>query len=229
MHAKKEWPGLDAQFPQALRQLHGIHPQCFVKQETVYPVDIYCPRLFNRQLDFRNIFQHARVAGGDSALAGHYFFHPFDLSAPQSGLEIGQAEVVTQLVMQKSLLFLKAEVAQAAGPFGQLSCSHQHHTTLTGRHQLVGVEAESAYIAQAAAPLPLVFGTMHFRRILDDDQLVPAGDIQDRVHVSRMAVDVHHQDRFATRCNPGLDLPGIHLPGTWIRIHQHRYAAGTYH
>ena len=94
---------------------------------------------------------------------------------------------------------LEAEVAQAAAALGQAVVVGDDHAALAGGDMLVGVEAEGADVAEAAAGPSLVGLAMHLGGVLDDLQAVLPRDVQQRVHIHRQAVDMHHHDGLGAR------------------------------
>ena len=67
-----------------------------------------------------------------------------------------------------------------------------------------------------------VFRAVRLRRVLDDDKSMAAGDVHDRVHVRRLPVEVHGQDRLCSRRNGGLNRRWIHRERTRLNIDQNR-------
>ena len=49
-----------------------------------------------------------------------------------------------------------------------------------------------------------------------------ARDLQDRVHVARLAAEVHRQDRLGAGRDSCLDLRGVEVQGRGLAVHQHR-------
>ena len=59
---------------------------------------------------------------------------------------------------------------------------------------LSGVEAEATGVAEQACPAPFVFGSMSLRRVFDHKQSAGTRNLQDRIHVCRLAEKVHGND-----------------------------------
>jgi hypothetical protein len=55
-------------------------------------------------------------------------------------------------------------------------------------------------------------------RILDHDQVAALRDFHDRIHVGRLAVQMHRHDRARPRCYARFDLVDIHRAGDGIDI-----------
>ncbi len=74
---------------------------------------------------------------------------------------------------------------------------------------------------------PFVFRAVRLRGIFDHDQSVPPRYFHDRVHVGRLAVEMHGQDRLGAGRDRGLDRGRIHGERARIDIHQHRPRSGV--
>ena len=59
-----------------------------------------------------------------------------------------------------------------------------------GSEVLAGIEAETASRAQRAGLPVFIGGAVGLAGVFDDDKLVLPGDLEDRVHVGRLAVEV---------------------------------------
>ncbi len=84
-----------------------------------------------------------------------------------------------------------------------------HAALAVGTEVLAGIEAEAAHVAEAADATALVLGAVRLAGILDHDQAVAARDLEDRIHVGRLAVQVHRDDGLGARGDRRLDAwPG---------------------
>jgi hypothetical protein len=139
--------------------------------------------------------------------------------------------------MHESPFRLETEIAQAAAAFGQLSVIGQHHPPFAGSYQLVGVEAEDAYIAKTSALPSTVQLTMHLGRIFNDRKPIPVGKRQQRIHINRQPIGMNRHYRFYSSVSFPLNLifqkfsqlAYIHIPGLRIRIHKKGNAAISNH
>ncbi len=101
-----------------------------------------------------------------------------------------------------------------------------HHAALAARAEVLArIEAEAAEVAEAAAAAALVLGAVGLRGVLDDDQAALPRDGEDRVHVGRLAVEVHRDDRLRARRDGGLELRRVHRVGARVNVHQPRARA----
>ena len=133
--------------------------------------------------------------------------------------------------MQEAALGLEGEVAEAAQPIGELLVIGQDHAALAGRHELVGVEAEAAELAEAAASPPAFAAIVAADRYSAPcasaaSSMIASpccpGEPEDRVHVHRMPVDVDRHDGPRPAGDPGLDLRDVHAPGLRVGVDQDR-------
>ena len=120
-----------------------------------------------------------------------------------------------------------AVVAQPADARQQRGIAPGDHAAVAVAAQvLAGIEAEARQIAQAAAAPAVMLGRVRLRRVLDHPQAVPPGDGQDRVHVGRLAVEMHRHDGPRARRDRRLDLGRIQVVGIGRNVDKHRRRAG---
>ena len=62
---------------------------------------------------------------------------------------------------------------------------------------------------EAADATAAVLGAVRLGRVLDHDQAVPPRDRQDRIHVGRLPVQVHREDRLGALGDRRLEPGGI--------------------
>ena len=60
---------------------------------------------------------------------------------------------------------------------------------------------------------------MGFGGVFDDHQVMPPGNITERLHIHRMPINVDRHYGPGARSDFSLDLPDIHAPGARITIH----------
>ena len=168
----------------------------------------------------------------------HGVVDALELGDAERRLQVRQPQVAAQLLVQEASSLPEAEIAERAQTLGEGVVVGQHHAALTGRDQLVGVEAEGAQRPEAAAAPPRrargratreVFGAVRFGGVLDDREAVRLGELEHRVHVDRVAVDVDGHDRPRARADPRRDLDPIHAPRLRIAVDEHGYGARVQH
>jgi hypothetical protein len=99
--------------------------------------------------------------------------------------------------MNRSGTPVQAMLAFHKIPPSQLIVVRDDHTTLAGGgDQLVFPEAEAANISDSADDATLIHRAMRLCSIFDNMQVVAAGNIQDGIHVSGQAVEVHRDNGF---------------------------------
>ena len=74
------------------------------------------------------------------------------------------------------------------------------------------VEAEASGRAHAAGLASFVFSADCVTGILDDRNVVPFGDGEDRVHVATLAIEVHGKNGFGVRGDLRFELSRIEMP-----------------
>src|SRR5215470_12317041 len=115
-----------------------------------------------------------------------------------------------------------AEVADRPHSIGELGVLGDDHAALAGRDDLVGVQTEAAHAAEPADPTPLVTRAGGLGRVLDNDEPVSGGQLEQRVEVHRMAEEVHEKNGSGSRCEPLLDLSRLEVVGSGIDIGKDR-------
>ena len=119
-----------------------------------------------------------------------------------------------------------AAVAQERDPSRQFRIIADDSTGLAiSPEVLARVETEAAEIADRARAAAAPFCAVRLRRVLDDNELVPARDGHDRIHVGHLPVKMHRQNDFRPGRDRCLDLRRVHRPGVGIDIHEDRLGA----
>jgi len=85
--------------------------------------------------------------------------------------------------------------------------ARDHHASVAGRHLLRLLVAEAADVAHSAGQVPFVAGKVGLSAVLDDPQVAPPRQGQDRVEVSRLAEEV--DDDHGARLGADLPLDGF--------------------
>ena len=129
--------------------------------------------------------------------------------------------VVADLGVEEAAVGPEGHVAVGADPLGQCVVVGDDHPALTGRDDLVRVEAEAADVAEAARAPVANGGAVRLGRILDHREPVPLRNRAERVHIDRVPVDVHRHHSAGARRDPALDLVRVHAPGARVAVHEH--------
>ena len=117
---------------------------------------------------------------------------------------------------------LVGERAQERGERGVVG---RDHAALARRHLLVGVEGEDRRGARAADLAAAVLAADGLAGVLDDRQPVLLRDRAERVHVARVAEDVHWEDGPCARRDRGLDGGRVEHVGLGIDVGEDRRRA----
>lgn len=113
----------------------------------------------------------------------------------------------------------RAVIAQQHHPRGETRVIGRDRARIAKRAKvLAGIETPADDIAMRADAPALVSRTMGLRGILDHAQAVTAGDVEDRVQIGRLAIEMHGQQRAGSRGNRGLDACGVDIMGGGIRL-----------
>src|SRR5205823_5257647 len=141
-----------------------------------------------------------RVPPEDPALGVDQRVHALELTETDRGLHVRHAVLPAGLADPE--VALVAETPDVARALVELIVIGQQHPALAGDDQLGALEAEAAGIAEAAGPPSGGLGADRRRRVLDDSQVVLAGDPADLIHLGSMAVEVyrHHGPRAIGDC-----------------------------
>src|ERR1700693_1187260 len=120
---------------------------------------------------------------------------------------------------------LFAPISQAADGSSIFGIVGGNQSTFAGRAKVLGgVEAEAANVADASGTPATIFGAMRLRHVFDHHQFVPAGDVQDRIHIRGLAVEMYRQNSASAFGDGGFDLPDVDVkcPGIDVDIDRGR-------
>ena len=110
-------------------------------------------------------------------------------------------------------------VAQHTELLGERVVVRGHRAALTARTEVLArVEAEAGERTEAADPASLVLGAVRLRGVLDHHQTVALGDLEDRVHLRRLAVEVHRHDGSGALGDRRLDGLRVHVVGGRVDV-----------
>jgi hypothetical protein len=101
---------------------------------------------------------------------------------------------------------LLAPAAQRSDAPGHLRVARHDSPTLAVCAEILsGIEAETGHRAHRAAAAPAILGTVCLRSVLDHREAPPLRDLENRIHVGRLAVQVHGDDRLRPGCDRRLE------------------------
>jgi hypothetical protein len=95
------------------------------------------------------------------------------------------------------------------------------HPTLARRELLVRIEGEDARRAVGAEGSTAILGAERLARVVDQRKAVAAGDRAELVELTRVAVDVHGDDRLRPLGDRGLDGGGIEIERPPVDVGEH--------
>ena len=108
----------------------------------------------------------------------------------------------------------------AVGPFRVVG--HDHPGVAKAAEVLRWIKAQTTHGAEAASPFPLVLAPQRLGSVLDHDQIVPLGNLPDRLHVVRLAEQVDRQDGSRPRCDLAFDLDRVEVERDRVDIDEDR-------
>ncbi len=102
--------------------------------------------------------------------------------------------------------------AQVLALLVELRIARHNHAAFSHREVLVGEKAPGRHIAKGTELAALVGAAIRMRRILDELEIMPLANIDNRIHIAGIARIVHNHHRLRARRNLGLDIRWIHRP-----------------
>ena len=146
------------------------------------------------------------VARGDLGARGEDLLEALGLREADGGRELVHAVVEAEAVVLEPVARVRAAlVRERAHLRGERGVVGRDHAALPRRHLLVGVEREHRGRAGAADALAAALAADGLAGVLDDREPVLVGDRAERLHVARVAEDVHRQDPARARRDRRLD------------------------
>ena len=218
--------------------LGGCFANAFINHDTEHPVDRAGPRPDGLQRKTRHAAEPFLIGLAHPPFVFKALLNRFELCQAYGRLEIGQPEVATQLRVIEAALWLEIEVAQRSQPVCEGRIVGQHHSTLTSANDLVGVETEAGDHAERATGVPgsgtatpasQVLPAVCLRRVLYEKQVASVRQLEQRIHVHWVAVDMDRHDGARPRSEGGLNLADVHAPRVWVGIDQHGASSTAEH
>src|SRR5262245_20167433 len=114
-------------------------------------------------------------------------------------------------------------IAQRASARRESGIVRHHRSTFTIRAKVfAGIKAEATHDSKATNSTPTIERAMRLSRIFDYGNAMPAGDIKDRLHIRRLAKEMHWQNRFGSGSDRRFQLGRIHGPAFPVDVHEYR-------
>jgi hypothetical protein len=108
---------------------------------------------------------------------------------------------------------------------GPLRVAQRDHAAFAGGDDLVGVEAEAADVAEPSDLASPVGRPVRFGAVLDHVQAMLPRDLEHRIHIDGVAVQVDHDDGLGARCDALPQQRRVEIEG--FRIDIDRNGMGT--
>ena len=147
-----------------------------------------------------------------------------ELDSQQCRLE--PVEPIVEAELHVLALDPLAEVAQTAEPAGQQRVVGADSAAVSKRAEVLArVEGEAGGGAERADRPSAVLRAGGLGRVLEQQQAVRLGHRLQRVHVARLAVEVHGEDPHRARTHRGAGRVGVDQAGVLQHVAQHRRGA----
>jgi peptidoglycan/xylan/chitin deacetylase (PgdA/CDA1 family) len=117
-----------------------------------------------------------------------------------------------------------AELASAAGE--RPIIRHDHAAVPESAEVLRRVEAERRGVRQGSRPSTVVFRAVRLARVLDHRELMGTRELDDRIHVGALAVEMYRNDRLGLGCRCPLEFRWVERERVGVGVHQHRSGPG---
>src|SRR5215467_13735632 len=143
VHAKKERASFNPALFEPKSKTNRIHPCIFGKNHTVHPIHTFGPGFLVRKLQSWDTVQSAVIFVTHPALARNDLRDALQLCHTQGRLHIGQAKIKSQSFMIETSLRLKTQISQRSRLLCECLIISEHHPSLAGGDELVGIEAET--------------------------------------------------------------------------------------
>ena len=117
------------------------------------------------------------------------------------------------------------EMTEQVGPLHHLAVVGDEGAALTAADHLGGAQAERGDVALRAGAVSLVGGAERQRDVFHDLEVVLSGDVQDGVHLDRMAELVGHHDRLRPGGHAAADVVGVDVARVGLAVGEHRHRA----
>src|SRR5665647_2465374 len=216
-----QWDGIVDADPQP-RLLHAAEHLVAVRNPYHVLVE-YGPGPLRHEGGLHHSVQHLSVGRGVLPAGLGPCGQVAQLGPQYSGLQGVHPLAVAHVVV--AVLLRAAVVGHHGAPAGQLLVVCGYHSGVAvGPQVLAGVEAEAGGRPNAAHLAALVLRAVGLAGVLQNRQTMEVGDLQNGVHVHRLAVQVHRHDHLGLRGDLLLDPGWVYVVGAGIDVHKDGYA-----
>src|ERR1051326_5731346 len=127
------------------------------------------------------------------------------------------------------ILAILAPIAQHANRSRIFGIAGGYGTAFAiGSQVLPRIKAKAGHVADAAGAPSLVLRPMSLCGIFNDQQIVPARNFHNGVHVSSLTIEVDWQNCFGARGDSRFNQRRVHSERAGINIYEHRTSACVY-
>ena len=148
-------------------------------------------------------------------------FHP-----QHRGLQRIQPEIAADGLMV--VLRFAAVIAHQSDARGERRVVRRHQSGVAERAEVLArKEREAAAVAERSGLTPAIGRADRLTCVFDHRDVARARDLQQRLHVDRLSVQVDRDDRFRTRRERAVQAPGGHVERHRIDVGQHRRGANA--
>ena len=170
------------------------------------------------------ILEQTIVLGGQCPARLNPMLQTRELHPQDGGLQRGQTIVVA--FHARAIALLLAPTSQQSGFARILRIIGGQHAAFARRTEVLGgIKTEAADVTDTAGAPTLVFGAMGLRGVFDDHQLVTSRDLENRIHVGALTIEMHQQNSARALGNGGFDLAYVDVEGGGVDIHEYRGCA----
>ena len=119
--------------------------------------------------------------------------------------------------------------APEPGALGNPRITGQDGTGVAERAEILGwIEAERGRVSERADRSTVVLRAVGLGAVFQDLQAVASRSLPDAVHVGRVAVEVHDQDRLCVWRDAAVDLARVKRVRRGVDVAEHRPSAGCH-
>ena len=141
------------------------------------------------------------------------------LRAADGGLQIGHAEIEAHRAVHEFVLLAEGQGLEGTHLGGQRGVVGHAHAALAGGDDFVRVETEATDVAKGAGALAVELRAVRLGAVLDDAEVVRAGELQHRAHVDGMAEEVDDENGLGARRAETGELRGVEIEGVRLDVH----------
>src|ERR1700674_5772064 len=153
-------------------------------------------------------------------------FQTLELAGAKRAVQFGDSIVVAQLFVLTPIAgFGAALIAKFPGEHGKVRIICDDHSTFAGGNLFIGIEAKDARVSERSHFAAVELRAKGFASILDDEELVTPGNLEDFVECRGTAEGVHHDDCTSAQGDGFFDPGRIEIQRLGIDVNEDRHGA----